>query len=115
VTSKAVSVIDDAQTYLNKRVQDVTDPEERRHIRKWRKRLDQVRVEIVNYKPEEKSGPSAEGQYQILLDQFDLTGRHIQRLRKWFDYKKVDLVLRNLEHFATLLTGPQGPGKGPRI
>ena len=115
VISKAMIVINDAQTYLNRRVHQATDPMERQGLYNWHNRLDQVRLEIMNYQPAEESAPSAEAWHQVLLDQLELTGQHIQQLHEWFDYVNVDLVLHNLNHHLTLLAGPHGPGKPPRL
>ena len=116
VTLKAGILINDAQTYLDRRAQQATDSRERRGISNWRNRLNRVRVDIMKYQPAEESAPSAEARYQVLLDHLELTGQHIQQLHEWFDYANVDLVLRNLNYHLTLLVaGPHGPGKGPRI
>jgi hypothetical protein len=115
VTLKAGIVIADARTYLNKRARKVTNPVEIKGLHDWSKRLGKAHVQIINYQPKAPPKPSVVGEYEVVLGKLEDFSQQIRGLYKGVGYSHVKGVLTNFHQNLTMLTGPEGPGKGPRI
>jgi hypothetical protein len=114
VTLKAEIVITDAQNYLNRRIQTTTNPMEIQRLHDWSNRLNDISVQIINSQPEAPPGPSVEGAYEVVLEQLENSRQQILKLHETFAYADVEFVLSDLHQNLTMLTGPMGPGTGPR-
>jgi hypothetical protein len=116
-----MEIVVNAQGYLEVRKVRAQDPVEQVRIEDWSRRLNERldAIKTINLKYKEGPGaavvaPKDEPTYVILSEQLDLSGKHLRLLHEWYDYDKVDLVMRTLnQHLGNLmLAGPHGPGKG---
>jgi hypothetical protein len=113
LTSKALEIIKSANDYLTAREGFTTVPAELVGLRHWRAALNESARMVASIGPTETYGHRPF--YYMLLEQLDLTQKHIQGLHETHDYSNVDLVFSLLHNQVSLLAGPQGPGKGNPI